>query len=149
MLIKQLKASGIDSMELVENIRHNEQLYAIIIRNQFRKEGVHFFTPDDFSQQLGYMRHPSGKKIEPHFHNAVERSVVNTQEVLLIKSGKLLVNFFDSNKNKITERILTAGDVILLSSGGHGFEVLEEVEMIEVKQGPFCGDNDKTRFIPA
>lgn len=135
-------------MELVENITYNGQLYAIIIRNQFRKEGVHFFTPDDFSQQLGYMRHPTGKKIDPHFHNPVLRSVVNTQEVLVIKSGKLLVNFFDSYKNKINERLLFSGDVILLSYGGHGFEVIEEVEMIEIKQGPFCGDNDKTRFIP-
>jgi hypothetical protein len=132
----------------VENIKHNGQTYAIIIKNQFNKNGIHFFTPPEFSQQLGYMRHPQGKKIEPHFHNPVERNVIYTQEVLLIKRGKLKVNFYDSEKKLITGRVLEGGDVILLSNGGHGFEVLEEVEMIEVKQGPYCGDEDKTRFNP-
>jgi hypothetical protein len=134
--------------ELVESIRHNGETYAIIIKNQFNKNGIHFFTPPEFSQQLGYMRHPQGKKIEPHFHNPVERNVIYTQEVLLIKRGKLKVNFYDSEKRFIADRVLESGDVILLSNGGHGFEVLEEVEMIEVKQGPYCGDEDKTRFNP-
>lgn len=136
-------------MELIENIVHNGQIYAIIIKNEFNKEGVHFFTPPEFSQQLGYMHHQAGKKIEPHFHNAVERNVVYTQEVLVIKNGKLKVNFYDDDKQFITDRILKTGDVILLSNGGHGFEVLEELEMIEVKQGPFFGDADKTRFNPS
>jgi hypothetical protein len=141
--------SGTNKMELVENIKYNDQVYAIIIRNQFNKEGIHFFTPSEFSQQLGYMHHPPGKKIEPHFHNAVERNVVYTQEVLFIKKGKLKVNFYDDDRKFIGERILSTGDVILLSNGGHGFEVLEELEMIEVKQGPYCGDLDKTRFLPS
>jgi len=141
--------SGTNKNELIENIKHNDQIYAIIIKNQFNKEGIHFFTPPEFSQQLGYMHHPPGKKIEPHFHNAVERNVIYTQEVLLIKKGKLKVNFYDDDRQFIAERILSAGDVILLSNGGHGFEVLEELEMIEVKQGPYCGDLDKTRFMPS
>lgn len=136
-------------MELIENITHNDQTYAIIIRNQFNKEGIHFFTPPEFSQQLAYMHHPAGKKIEPHFHNAVERNVVYTQEVLVIKKGKIKVNFYNDEKQLVTERVLSTGDVILLSTGGHGFEVIEEIEMIEVKQGPYCGDIDKTRFIPS
>jgi hypothetical protein len=136
-------------MELTECIKHNDQIYAIIIKNQFNKQGVHFFTPDEFSQQLGYMRHPEGKKIEPHFHNPVRRDVVYTQEVLVIKKGKVKVNFYDDNKIYLTERVLETGDVILLSNGGHGFEMLQETEMIEIKQGPYCGDADKTRFIPS
>jgi hypothetical protein len=136
-------------MEPIENIKHNGQIYAIIIKNQFKKEGIHFFTPPEFSQQLGYMNHKKGKKIEPHFHNAVERNVVYTQEVLFIKKGILKVNFYDDNKLFITDRILESGDVILLSTGGHGFEVMEELEMVEVKQGPYCGDMDKTRFLPS
>lgn len=136
-------------MEKIERIVFDEQLYAIIIRNDFDERGVHFFTPNDFSQQLGYMHHETGKRIQPHFHNTIERNVVTTQEVLVIKKGKLRVDFYNESRTYLSSAILNSGDVILLSQGGHGFEVLEEVEMIEVKQGPFNGDSDKTRFNPA
>jgi mannose-6-phosphate isomerase-like protein (cupin superfamily) len=92
------------------------------------------------------MRHPVGKVIPPHVHNPVARQVHYTLEVLLIKKGRLRVDFYDADRNYIESRILTAGDVILLATGGHGFEVLEELEMIEVKQGPYAGEADKTRF---
>jgi len=131
---------------MIKEIKHNDQLLALIVSNQFREEGVHFFTPGDFSQQLAYMRHPAGKVIEPHVHNPVKREVTYTQEVLLIKKGKLRVDFYTDNQSYLESRVLEAGDLILLASGGHGFEVLEEIEMIEVKQGPYAGDHDKTRF---
>jgi mannose-6-phosphate isomerase-like protein (cupin superfamily) len=92
------------------------------------------------------MNHPAGKIIEPHYHNAVQRNVVFTQEVLVIKKGKLKVDFYDDDLKLSETRILETGDVILLSAGGHGFEVLEDLEMIEVKQGPYEGEGDKTRF---
>src|SRR6185369_17650535 len=95
---------------------------------------------------LAYMHHPAGKKIEPHVHNPVQREVFYTQEVLILKRGRLRVDFYGVERNYIESRILEAGDVILLASGGHGFEALEEIEMIEVKQGPYAGDGDKTRF---
>lgn len=131
---------------MVENIKHNDRLLALIIKNDFNKEGIHFFTPNDLSQQLAYMHHPSGKIIEPHVHNPLPREVQYTQEVLFIKKGKLRVDFYDDEQNYLESRILESGDVILLATGGHGFEVLEEIEMIEVKQGPYAGDEDKTRF---
>src|ERR1039457_1665303 len=121
-------------------------LLAIIIRSGFHESGIHFFTPDDLSQQLAYMRHPTGKEIPPHVHNPVPREVRITQEVLFIRKGKLRVDFYDDDRNYLESRILEGGDTILLATGGHGFEVLEEVEMIEVKQGPYAGDQDKTRF---
>jgi hypothetical protein len=127
-------------------IIHNEKLLALIIPDNFKKDGITFFTPDDFSQQLAYMKHPVGKKIQPHIHNIIMREVHFTQEVLILKKGKLRVDFFDDDKNYLESHILQAGDVILLSSGGHGFEVLEEIEMFEVKQGPYVGELDKTRF---
>lgn len=92
------------------------------------------------------MHHPAGRTIDAHVHNVVHRNVVYTQEVLFIKKGKLRVDFYDDYKDYLESRILEAGDTILLTSGGHGFKVLEEVEMIEVKQGPYSGDMDKTRF---
>ena len=131
---------------MLEQIVRGDVLLALIIRYGFDKPGIHFFTPDDFSQQLAYMNRPAGHKISPHIHNKIQREVLYTQEVLFIKSGKVKVNFYDDDKNYIDSRILETGDVILLASGGHGFEMLEQTEMIEVKQGPYAGDNDKTRF---
>ena len=92
------------------------------------------------------MHHPAGKKIDAHVHNIVHRDVVMTQEVLFIKKGKLRVDFYDIYKDYIESKILEAGDIILLISGGHGFTAIEELEMIEVKQGPYAGDQDKERF---
>jgi hypothetical protein len=131
---------------MVENFKHNDKLQAVIIRSSFHKEGIVFFTPDDFSQQLGYMSRPEGYVIDPHVHNFVERKVSLTQEVLYIKSGKVRVDFFDDDKEYLESTILNTGDVILLAAGGHGFKMLEQSEMIEIKQGPYCGDVDKTRF---
>jgi len=131
---------------MIEHVLAKEQLLAIIIRASFNKPGIHFLTPADFSQQLAYMQHPAGKIIEPHVHNPVQREVFYTQEVLFLKRGRLQVDFYDDDRNYSESRILEAGDVILLASGGHGFQALEEIEMIEVKQGPYAGDADKTRF---
>ncbi|HEY5464287.1 MAG TPA: hypothetical protein VIJ95_13585 [Hanamia sp.] len=131
---------------MIENLIHKEKLLAVIIHANFKKEGIEFFTPDDFSQQLAYMNRPKGYIIDPHVHNLVDRKVTLTQEVLFIKSGKVRVDFFDEDKNYLESKILEKGDVILLAAGGHGFEMLEESEMIEVKQGPYSGDKDKVRF---
>jgi mannose-6-phosphate isomerase-like protein (cupin superfamily) len=131
---------------MIEEIRDDGDLLAIIVRAGYDKPGISFFTPDDLSQQLAYMRHPAGKSIEPHVHNPAPREVHYTQEVLFIKRGRLRVDFYDSRQRYLHSRELVAGDVILLATGGHGFEVMEELEMIEVKQGPYAGDGDKTRF---
>jgi hypothetical protein len=131
---------------MIKEIKHQSQLLALIISNKFKESGIHFFTPNELSQQLAYMRHPAGKIIQPHVHNPVPRQVHYTQEVLFIKKGKLRVDFYDEQQNYLESHILEAGDVILLATGGHGFEVLEEIEMFEVKQGPYAGDSDKTRF---
>lgn len=133
---------------MFEEIIHNGLLLAIIIRSDFHKDGIAFLTPDNFSQQLGYMNRPEGYVIQPHTHNAVERKVELTQEVLFIKSGTVRVDFYNDTQIYIESRILLKGDVILLAHGGHGFKMIEPSEMIEVKQGPYCGDQDKTRFEP-
>jgi hypothetical protein len=131
---------------MIEEIKYNDEILAIIVRHDFCKEGVSFFTPDDYSQQIAFMKHFKGKIIQPHVHNPVKREVHFTKEVLFIKKGKLRVDFYDDCKAYLESRILSEGDVILLSTGGHGFVVLEDLEMFEVKQGPFTGDMDKTRF---
>jgi mannose-6-phosphate isomerase-like protein (cupin superfamily) len=131
---------------MIETLKIGDQLLAVIVSRDFQEPGIHFFTPNDLSQQLAYMRHPAGKIIDPHVHNPVSRNVHYTQEVLFIKRGRIRVDFYDNDQKYIESRVLQGGDVILLATGGHGFEVLEEIEMIEVKQGPYAGDQDKTRF---
>lgn len=121
---------------------------AIIIRKDYDVEGIDFVTPDDYSQQLAYMHHPTGHLIQPHFHNHIQRTVHYTQEVLVIKKGILKVNFYTQECRYIEDKILMAGDIILLCAGGHGFEVIQEVSMVEIKQGPYIGECDKTRFEP-
>ena len=133
---------------MIQKIKYKSNLLAIIVSKRFNKSGVHFFTDDDMSQQLAFMKHPAGKSIQPHIHNSVLREVHYTQEVLFIKKGKLRVDFFTDKQEYLESRILESGDVILLIQGGHGFEVLEDLEMFEVKQGPYAGDLDKTRFEP-
>ena len=130
----------------IEEIYNNEVLLALIVRSSFKQEGIKFFTPNEFSQQLGYMNRKSGYEISPHVHKPVKRTIDYTKEVLFIKKGKVKIDFYDENKNYIESRILLSGDVILLSKGGHGFLMLEDTEMIEVKQGPYAGDQDKERF---
>jgi mannose-6-phosphate isomerase-like protein (cupin superfamily) len=131
---------------MIERLVQNQKLYAIIVRASFKKEGIEFFTPNDFSQQLGYMNRPKGYVIEPHLHNHVERKVVFTQEVLVLRSGRVKVDFYTDDQVYLESRVLEKGDVLLLAGGGHGFEILEDAEMIEIKQGPYSGDKDKVRF---
>jgi hypothetical protein len=130
----------------IERVMAGNEILAIIVRKEYSDPGIHFFTPNEFSQQLGYMHHPAGKHIQPHIHLGIQREVTLTQEVLFIKLGKLRVDFYSPEKEYRESRILEAGDVILLASAGHGFEVLEEVEMFEVKQGPYVEQEDKLRF---
>jgi len=131
---------------MIDRILHNNLELALIVRRSFRSEGISFLTPSAYSQQLGYMNRPAGHVIPPHVHNPVAREVHFTKEVLLIRSGRLRVDFYSDNQEYLESTVLEAGDVILLAFGGHGFEMLEPTEIIEVKQGPYAGDQDKTRF---
>jgi hypothetical protein len=133
-------------MENFEKIFHLDQLLAMIIYASYQADGITFFTTDEFSQQLGYMKRPTGYEIIPHRHNLVKREVQYTQEVLFIKSGVVRVDFYCDGEGYLFSKILNKGDVILLASGGHGFEVIDDAEIIEVKQGPYVGDQDKIRF---
>lgn len=131
---------------MIEKIEYNSQVLAILVRSSFKENGIHFFTPNDYSQQLAYMSHSVGKEITPHIHKPVQRSVNYTQETLFIRKGKLEVDFYSDQEKYLESRVLETGDVILLIQGGHGFKVLEDLEMIEVKQGPYAGDEDKIKF---
>ena len=133
---------------MVEQIIHEGKMLSIIIRNEYNSSGIEFFTPNHFSQQLGYMKRNKDYIIKPHVHKPVERKIFDTQEVIIIKSGKARLDYYDDNKQYINSTIVKTGDIILLANGGHGFLMLEECEIVEVKQGPYVEDKDKVRFEP-
>lgn len=133
---------------MIEQIYCRDELIAIIIRNTFDKKGIEFVTPPEFSQQMAYMHHEKGHQIVPHFHNEVKRTVHYTQETLVMKKGKVRVDFYDTDCRYQKSTVIEEGDVLLLAGGGHGFEILEETVMVEIKQGPYAGEADKTRFEP-
>jgi len=130
----------------VEELRIAGVLHAIILRGNYAEPGPRFFSPGEFSQQLGHINYPKSHVIPPHVHNPVQREVMHTQETLFLKSGRMRVDLYDEERRVVESRVLTSGDTILLATGGHGFEMLEECSIIEVKQGPYAGDGDKTRF---
>jgi mannose-6-phosphate isomerase-like protein (cupin superfamily) len=136
----------LDMRESIEKIVDGLEPIALIIRTEFNQPGIHFFTPGNFSQQVAVMHHPKGKRIDAHVHNYVPRQVLYTQEVLVVRSGGVKVNLYNSEHKYLCSVVLGSGDLILLCGGGHSFEMLEETSMIEVKQGPYAGENDKTRF---
>ena len=125
----------------------NNQL-AMIVRSSHQTLGVDFLTPDTFGQQVAYMNRPKGEVIQAHIHEPISRTLIGTQEVLYIRKGRIRVDFYESDRTYVSSMILGAGDLMLLSTGGHGFEVLEDIDMIEIKQGPFAEGRDKTRFLP-
>ncbi len=133
--------------KIYEEIKHNGRLVAIILRSNYSRNETTFFSPPDFSQQLGYIVYKKDGIIKPHFHKKIHRDITLTQEVLFIKKGRLIVNFYTTDKKYIESRELTESDIIFLCSGAHGFKMLEDTEMVEVKQGPYSGrEGDKVTF---
>ena len=101
---------------MIDRIVHQNQELALIIRHDYRKEGIEFFTPATYSQQIGYMSRPAGHVIPPHVHNPVPREVQFTKEVLVIRSGRLRVDFYSDAQEYLESTILDAGDIILSGS---------------------------------
>lgn len=133
---------------MIQSIEFNGKQLALIVRSEYTAEGIEFFTPNSYSQQIGYMHRGAGYVIAPHVHNAVKREVEFTKEVLIIKKGVVRVDFYADDQTYLQSSIIRTGDIILLAFGGHGFEIIEDAEIFEVKQGPYAGDQDKTRFSP-
>ncbi len=131
---------------MIEKITHNNFMYAIVVRSEYRSNHIDFINDENDLLQVGYMSHKKNHKIIPHRHKDFERNINGTQEVLLIQEGRLKTNFFDEDNKEICSVILEKGDLILLLGGAHGFDVLEDLSMIEVKNGPYAGNHDKTKF---
>jgi hypothetical protein len=133
---------------MIERIVHAGEELALIVRRGFRGDGIEFFTAAADTLQLGHMGHPAGHVVAPHVHNPVPRQVEHTREVLVLRSGRVRLDFYDPQRHYLESTVLEAGDIVLLARGGHGLEVLEAADLVEIKQGPHAGDRDKTRFEP-
>ena len=132
---------------MIENITHKKKKLAIIIRRSYlNKKGINFFTNPKLNQQVAYMHHPTNHLIQPHTHKNSLRKIKGTTEVLIILDGILKINFFDNKKKYIFSKIAQKNDIIILLTGGHGFEVKKNCKMIEVKQGPYSKSEDKFKF---
>lgn len=133
----------------MEKFIYNNTLFAIIVRNDFHRDGISFVTDGTGLLEMGYMSHPAGHAIKPHKHLPYRRQTLGTQEVLFLKSGRVRVDFYSDQDFFVGSRELSGGDWIILLSGGHGFEIMEASVLIEVKNGPYAGDKDKIRFQPS
>lgn len=130
-------------MEKIEKIIDEGKILAVVVRKDSSLEGVNFFTPLDFSQQLGLLVHEKGKKIKAHRHKLIKREINLTQEVLVVLEGKVKIELYNEKLQKIKTIVLKEGDTILLAHGAHAIEILEYSRIIEVKQGPYAGMDDK------
>ncbi len=120
---------------------------ALIVRANFQPEKTKFLTTDQDVLQLGYIVYGKGKSITPHIHKSAERHIRGTPEVLYVRKGRVRTIFYSNEKVRKGEVILDQGDVIVLFEGGHGFDMLEDTVLMEIKQGPYLGELDKERFI--
>ena len=132
---------------MIEKILYKNKLFALIVRGKFRKKkGITFFTSKEATQQFGYMKHKKGYIIEPHQHNKRLTRILSTTEVILLLKGILRVDFYDNKRKYLFSKIINEKDIIMLVHGGHGFKILKNVEMLEVKQGPYSLSKDKIKF---
>ncbi|MFQ5996125.1 MAG: hypothetical protein ACE5KP_00670 [Dehalococcoidales bacterium] len=132
---------------MIEKIEWKGKTLALILRGDYEPEGVNFITPQDNPFQLGILKHRQGTRIKPHVHKKSPRTINDIQEVLHMEYGKVEVEFYDAEGRKLKSAILNSNDTILLLSGGHGFNILEDAKIIEVKQGPYYGtEGDKERL---
>ena len=132
---------------MIEKIYNQKKLYGLIVRRDYqKKKGVSFFTDKESTQQFGYMNHKKDHIILPHRHNKRQSKILLTTEVIIILKGILRVDFYNDKEKYLFSKKLYANDLIMLSNGGHGFKVLKDVKMIEVKQGPYSLSMDKVKF---
>lgn len=133
---------------MIEKIEWNNKILAIVLRSNYDQDGVNFITSSENPFQIGVLKHSQGVKIKPHIHRTLPRNISEVQEVLHVQYGRISVDFYDTDGKEVSSVILNSEDTILLMSGGHGFNILEDTKIIEVKQGPYLGLNeDKIRIV--
>ena len=133
-------------MSLIEKIERQDQLLAYIVRAAFDPRTTTFVTPPELNLQLGFVVYRQGGEVARHTHKPLERHLIGTSEVIVVKEGRCEIDVYDSDQQKVATRELGRGDVMLMVAGGHGFRMLEDTVLMEIKQGPYTGIDEKTRF---
>ena len=131
---------------MMETIVFNEQTLCIIISTTYLPDHTTFLTPPDYKQQVGYVVYPKGGEVARHTHVPLERHLVGTSEVVLVKKGLCLLDIYNERSELVATRELGPGDLMLMVGGGHGFRMLEDTVLLEIKQGPYTGLEEKERF---
>lgn len=130
----------------VETVSRDGELFAYVLRANLNPGTTTFITPDECIQQVGFVVHPAGSEVKRHYHVLVERKIIGTPEVLFVRSGRCEMDVYDNSEQLIATCELFPGDVMIMVGGGHGFRMLEDTVLIEVKQGPYFGVQEKKYF---
>jgi hypothetical protein len=130
----------------IETIRDGKDPLAYIVRASNEPTSTVFATPDDSIQQVGFIVHPAGAEIGRHFHEPIERAITGTPEVLIVRQGRCEIDIYNSDEELVATRELQPDDVMVMVGGGHGFRMLEDTILLEVKQGPYFGPDEKRQF---
>jgi len=133
---------------MIKLIKYKKKILGLIISHKQSKNKVNFYTPNSFTQQVGFISHNKGTYIKPHTHTKFLRKIYKTSEVLYVKKGKIRVDFYLSKKKYLFSKIVNKENIIVLNEGSHGFKIIEKCVLIEIKQGPFNSKIDKKRFNP-
>lgn len=133
-------------MQPVEVISGKGGPLAYLVRAAWNPRETQFVTPKELGQQLGMVVYPRGGKVQPHLHLPVVRQVHGTTEVIIVRSGRCELDLYDTDRALVVTKTLSVGDIVLLVGGGHGFRMLEDTVLCEVKQGPYIDVEDKERF---
>ena len=137
---------GGNLLEPVEHITWNGKPLAYIIRAETNPEKTAFLTQPESNFQVGFVVYPEGGEIARHIHRPLERYIVGTSEVLVVKKGRCEIDIYNDDRELVATRELRESDVVLMVNGGHGFRMLEDTVFLEVKQGPYTGEDEKERF---
>lgn len=135
-----------DRFQMIEYIVSNDKPLCYLIRASLIPTETTFLTPPEFKQQVGYVVYRAGAEINRHVHLSIERHLVGTSEVLIVKKGHCLIDIYNDNRELVATRDLFEGDIMLMVGGGHGFRMLEDTVLLEIKQGPYLGVEEKERF---
>ena len=133
---------------MIKLIKYKKKILGLIISHKQSKNKVNFYTPNSFTQQVGFISHNKGTYIKPHTHTKFLRKIYKTSEVLYVKKGKIRVDFYLSKNKYLFSKIVNKENIIVLNEGSHGFKIIEKCVLIEIKQGPFNSKIDKERFNP-
>ena len=130
----------------VDAIGRDGKVFAYVMRETSQEANTTFLTPDEAIQQVGFVVHRAGGEVKRHRHLPIERTIVGTPEVLVVRSGRCEMDVFDDDQELVETRELRPGDVMVMVGGGHGFRMLEDTVLLEIKQGPYYGPDEKAYF---